>query len=51
MDVDKELKCVERLHIKLESIEYDMSAIYLMQDELHEKYRKKAKSVGVDICW
>ncbi|WP_270849004.1 hypothetical protein [Ruthenibacterium lactatiformans] len=50
MDVDKELKCVERLHIKLESIEYDMSAIYLMQDELHEKYRKKAKSVGVDIC-
>lgn len=50
LDVDKELKYVDRLHINLESIEYDMSAIYLMQDELHEKYRKKAKSVGVDIC-
>ena len=48
--VDMECKEAERLLLKLQAIDYDMPTILLMQDELHELYREKEKSVGVDIC-
>jgi homoserine kinase len=38
------------MHIRLKTIDYDMVAIDMMQDELHEQYRKKEESLGVDIC-
>jgi hypothetical protein len=49
-DADMELKCAQRMHIRLKTIDYDMVAIDMMQDELHEQYRKKEESLGVDIC-
>ena len=49
-DVDQELKVATRKSIELQSIEYDLSTIYLCQDELHEKYANKTKSIGVNIC-
>lgn len=49
-DVDMELKEACRLNLKLQSIDYDMPTILLMQDEMHEHYREKEKGIGVDIC-
>lgn len=49
-DVDMELKEADRLALKMQAIDYDMPTMILMQDELHECYREKEKSVGVDIC-
>ena len=49
-DADMELKEADRMVIKLQTIDYDMPTMILMQDELHECYREKEKSVGVDIC-
>lgn len=49
-DVDMELKCADRLHIKLQSVDYDLCTIFLMQDEMHESYREKEKDIGVCIC-
>lgn len=49
-DVDCELKNADRLVIKLETIGYDLNTITLFQDEMHEKYKKKSKEIGVDIC-
>ena len=49
-DVDMELKGVDRMHIKLESIDYDLPTITLCQDELHELYAEKSRNIGVDIC-
>lgn len=48
--VDMELKEADRLCLKLQSIDYDMPTILLMQDEMHEHYREKEKGIGVDIC-
>lgn len=48
--VDMDKKCADRLHIELQSTDYDLSTIYLMQDEMHEKYAEKAKEIGVAIC-
>ena len=48
--VDMELKCADRLHIKLQSVDYDLCTIFLMQDEMHEAYREKEKGIGVCIC-
>ena len=45
-----ELKEADRLALKMHAIDYDMPTMILMQDELHECYREKEKSVGVDIC-
>ena len=45
-----ELKDACRLYLKLQSIDYDMPTILLMQDEMHEYYREKEKGIGVDIC-
>lgn len=49
-DADMECKCADRLHIRLKGMEYDMPAIFMMQDEMHEEYDKKEKEVGVSIC-
>lgn len=50
MDVDMELKRADRLIISLESSGYDLPAICMMQDAIHEEYREKEKEIGVDIC-
>lgn len=44
-DNAKELKKAERMHIKLESTDYDMTFIAEIQNELHEKYKAKIKEV------
>lgn len=47
---DMTAKCADRLHLKLKSMDYDMTAICIMQDEIHEEYAKKTKEIGIDIC-
>lgn len=49
-DVDAELKQVTRMKLNLAMIEYDLTAVYLCQDELHEKYDGKSKDIGISIC-
>ena len=49
-DVDQELKCLDRMILKLKSISFDAVGIMSMQDELHEYYREKTKSIGISIC-
>lgn len=48
--VDKELKCAQRLHVKLSACGYSMPAIVLMQDSVHEKYRKKTGRIDMGEC-
>lgn len=48
--VEKELKWLERERMELEDIDYDLSVIYALQPEKHEKYAKKARKIGVKIC-
>lgn len=50
LDVDKELKCLNRLLIKLKAMSFDAIGIMDMQEELHEHYKEKTKSIGIDIC-
>lgn len=40
-DVDKELKCAQNKHIRLESTGYDINNIISEQDDLYEKYKCK----------
>lgn len=47
---DMELKTVDRKHIELESIDYDLPTIYLSQDAIHAKYEDAEKKIGVCIC-
>lgn len=49
-DVDEELKRAMRLHIKCKSLDYNLSDIFLMQDDLHDRYRKMEENIGVSIC-
>lgn len=48
-DVDKELKCLERLVLKLKAVDFDPAYIVESQPEIHEKYKKKTKHLGIDI--
>lgn len=48
--VDMELKCAERLYLRMQSIDYDMPTVILMQDDLHEHYRAKEREIGINIC-
>lgn len=48
--VDMELKGVDRKILELESVDYDLVAIYLCQDTEHEAYKAKEKEIGVNIC-
>lgn len=45
-DVDHELKCLERLHIELKSVDYSMEYIMDMQDCYHKKYKKLTSEIG-----
>lgn len=45
-DVCCEIKRVERLMLKLSSVEYDMTYIEEIQDKLHERYKRKTHHVG-----
>lgn len=49
-DVDMELKHLDRLFLKLRAMSFDAVGIMEMQEELHEYYREKTKSIGIDIC-
>ena len=48
--VDKELKCAQRLWIKLKCLDFNVGEMALLQDEMHEKYRKKMNKLGVKMC-
>lgn len=50
MDVDKELKYLERLIIRMSSVDYDPVYVDTLQDEYHEKYKGTMDKVGVSIC-
>lgn len=50
MDVDKELKYLERLIIRMSSVDYDPVYVDALQDEYHEKYKGMMDKVGVSIC-
>lgn len=45
-DVDHELKIAERHHLKLKSVDFDISMIIGVQDHLHKKYKKCTKKIG-----
>jgi hypothetical protein len=49
-DVDEELKRAVRLHIKLYGMKFDLTSMMILQDDIHEKYKKMTKEIGVDIC-
>lgn len=44
-DVSEELKCAERMHLKLEGCNYDLVYIEEIQPDLHDRYKKKMKNV------
>lgn len=48
--IDMDVKCADRLHIKVHSTDYDLPTIFLVQDDLHEKYDKMSQEIGVCIC-
>lgn len=49
-DVDMELKSLDRLILCMKSVGYNDVYIATIQDEMHEKYRKMTKEIGIDIC-
>lgn len=51
VDVDEELKQLDRIYIMLIGTNYDMAYISVRQDSLHEEYKKKLKEgTHIDIC-
>lgn len=50
MDVDKELKNLERLIIRMSSVDYDPVYVDSLQDEYHEKYKGMMDRIGECIC-
>lgn len=48
--VDQELKCVERMKLELDSVDYDLGVIMPCQAAMHDEYAEKQKSIGIDIC-
>ena len=49
-DSDQEVKHAERLCIKLEDVNYDIIAIEMMQDAMHEQFDETCRDIGVSIC-
>lgn len=49
-DVDMELKCIDRLMLCLKSVSYNEVYIATVQEEIHEKYDRQTKEIGVSIC-
>ena len=50
MDVDRELKALERLCLQLQSVDYDPVYMDSIQCKYHDRYKKMAKKIGVSIC-
>lgn len=48
--VDKELKDVERLYIKMNEVEWDLKSIIGFADKMHDHYANKTKHIGIKIC-
>ena len=48
--VDQELKCVERMKLDLDSVDYDLSIIVPCQKAIHDEYAEKQRHIGIDIC-
>lgn len=48
-DVDQELKYLDRILLKLKAISFDDIGMMDMQEELHEHYAEKTRSIGVNI--
>ena len=48
--VDMELKKAMRMLINLKAIDFDLSTIYLCQDDIHEHYKEESEKIGIDIC-
>lgn len=48
--VDCELKKAERLHIKLVELDFDIKSLVLFEDEMHDHYAEKTRSIGINIC-
>lgn len=48
-DVDQELKYLDRILLKLKAISFDAIGMMDMQEELHEHYAEKTRSIGVNI--
>lgn len=46
--VSCELKCLEKICIKLKSVDFNMMYIYEIQSDIHEKYKKKMKHISVE---
>ena len=49
-DSDQEVKHAERLYIKLEDVNYDIIAIEMMQDAMHEQFDEMCRGIGVSVC-
>ena len=49
-DSDQEVKHAERLCIKLEDVNYDIIAIEMMQDAMHEPFDEMCRDIGVSTC-
>lgn len=49
LDVDMELKHLEREYIALLAVGFDMTYIMEKQDEIHEEYAEKEKDIGVSF--
>lgn len=48
-DVDQELKYLDRILLKLKAISFDAIGMMDMQEELHEHYAEKTRSIDVNI--
>lgn len=49
MDVDKELKCLERKFIEYKSVDFDLEYVMYQQKEIHDKYKNKCEKMGINI--
>ena len=49
-DVDMELKKIDRYILEKEAVNYDIGHIISEQKHKHEKYKKKAEKMGINIC-
>jgi NADH:ubiquinone oxidoreductase subunit len=49
-DVDCELKKAERYQLNKKAVDYDLDVVIEEQNRKHDKYRKKMKRLGVEIC-
>lgn len=48
-ETSKELKCLEGMMLKMNSVEYDLKSIEDFQWHLHKKYKKKLKKIAEEL--